>query len=60
MAPHAAPIEPRMSEYINISVPDARTLCASPTILSERRPVQGGTGQRLRESWAAKSTARGR
>ncbi|KAA0679087.1 hypothetical protein DS837_26320 [Azospirillum brasilense] len=56
----AAPVVPRMSEYINISVPDARALCVPPTILSARCPSQEGAGQRRRESWAAKSTARGR
>ncbi|AWJ85576.1 hypothetical protein TSH58p_21455 (plasmid) [Azospirillum sp. TSH58] len=63
VAPCAAPVMPRMTEYINISVPDARTLCVPPTILSAGRAIQEvvkRAGQRLRELWAAKSTARGR
>ncbi|AWJ95030.1 hypothetical protein Sp245p_35145 (plasmid) [Azospirillum baldaniorum] len=49
-----APVMPRTSEYINISVPNARTLCVPPTILSARRAIQegrfDGAGQRRRES----------
>ncbi|PNQ96631.1 hypothetical protein C1S70_22210 (plasmid) [Azospirillum argentinense] len=42
----AAPVMPRMSEYINISVPNARTLCVPPTILSARRAIQEGDWSR--------------